>query len=90
MMKRAGKNEVITASDISQYAFCPLSWRLARAGIRPGSAKLIHGTRAHQKMGKELSNLQKKEDASRTFRILGHISSLIALLLLGWLLFNQF
>ncbi len=41
-------------------------------------------------MGKELSNLQKKEDASRTFRILGHISSLIALLLLGWLLFNQF
>lgn len=90
MMKRAGKNEVISASEISQYALCPLSWRLARAGIRPGSARMIHGTRAHQKMGEELSNLQKKEDASRTFRILGHFSALIALLILGWFLFSQF
>lgn len=89
MTNRAGKNEVITASEISQYAFCPLSWRLIREGIRPGSLRLIQGTRAHQKMGKELSNLEKKEDASRTFRILGHFFALIALLLLGWFLFSH-
>lgn len=89
MMKREEKKEVITASEISQYAFCPLSWHLARAGIKPRSPGLIKGDRAHQKMGKELSILQKKEDASRTLGILGHLSALGALLLLGWFLFSQ-
>ena len=80
---------MITASEISQYAFCPVSWQVARAGITSRSPRLVQGKKAHQKMGKELSNLQKKEAASRTFRILGHLSVLGALLLLGWLLFNQ-
>jgi len=89
MIKRREKNEVITASEISQYVFCPLSWHLIRAGIRPSSISLVRGKKAHQKMGREISNLQKKENASQTFRMLGHLSALSAILLLGWLLFNQ-
>lgn len=90
MIKRAEENGVIiTASEISQYAFCPLSWQLARAGIKPGSPRLLSGKRMHQRMGREISNMQKRENASQTFRILGHLSGLGAILLSGWLLFNQ-
>jgi CRISPR/Cas system-associated exonuclease Cas4 (RecB family) len=90
MIGRPDRSDVIAASEISQYVYCPVSWYLKRKGASPRSPNLERGIRAHIGAGKRLSLLQKKENSSRTFRFLEYSSVLIAILLIGWLIRQSF
>jgi CRISPR/Cas system-associated exonuclease Cas4 (RecB family) len=90
MVKRTNKSEVIAASEISQYVYCPVSWYLKRMGAPARSPYLERGIREHIGAGKRLSILEKKDKASRTFRLLEYSSALFAILLLGWFLRQNF
>ena len=90
MAKRTNKSEVIAASEISQYVYCPVSWYLKRMGASPRSPYLERGIREHIGAGKRLSLLQKKDSASRAFRFLEYSSALFAILLIGWFLRQNF
>jgi CRISPR/Cas system-associated exonuclease Cas4 (RecB family) len=50
-----GDKENISASEISEYAFCNVSWQLDREGApRSGhsSARMKAGVRSHRKVGR--------------------------------------
>jgi len=90
MIGRPNRNDVIAASEISQYVYCPVSWYLKRAGAPPRSPNLARGIHEHIGAGKRLTLLQKKENSSRTFRVLEYFSAVVAILLIGWLLRQSF
>jgi CRISPR/Cas system-associated exonuclease Cas4 (RecB family) len=90
MIGRPNRSEVIAASEISQYVYCPVSWYLKKAGAPPRSPNLARGIRVHIGAGKRLSLLQKRENSSRIFRLLEYFSVLVAILLIGWLLRQSF
>lgn len=90
MIRRPNRSEVIAASEISQYVYCPVSWYLKQAGAPPRSPNLARGIREHIGAGKRLSLLQKRENSSRIFRVLEYFSVLVAILLVGWLLRQSF
>jgi CRISPR/Cas system-associated exonuclease Cas4 (RecB family) len=90
MLKRKSGSKTITASEISQYVYCPVSWYLKRSGEVPYSAGLKRGLREHEKAGGRLVVLEKREAAAGFFRRLGYLFGLAAVLLLGWLLWTHF
>ena len=87
MDKRPNNSNVITASEIAQYAYCPVSWYLKRSGCRPNTLGMVAGIEKHAKVGEKISLVQRKEIASRHFGWLGFLAFIAALLVLArWLL----
>ena len=44
------ESDIVSASEIAAYAWCPESWRLDAMGAKPGNeAALAAGERAHKK-----------------------------------------
>jgi CRISPR/Cas system-associated exonuclease Cas4 (RecB family) len=89
MLKRKNGSSDITASEISQYAYCPVSWYLKRSGIPPHSDGLKRGRDEHEKAGSRLALLSRQETAASIFRLLAYLCSMAAVLLLGWILWNH-
>lgn len=90
MLKRKNGNRAISASEISQYVYCPVSWYMKRTGEEPQSFGLKRGIDAHEKAGARLIILEGRERAAGIFRLLGYFSAIAATLLMGWLLWNYF
>jgi CRISPR/Cas system-associated exonuclease Cas4 (RecB family) len=88
MFKRKNGNEAISASEISQYVYCPVSWYLKRKGVPPQSSGLKRGIDMHANAGGRLALLERKERAAGLFRLLGYFTAFAALLLAGWLLWT--
>jgi hypothetical protein len=87
MDKSRNNSDVITASEIAQYAYCPISWYLKRSGCQPNTPGMVAGTIKHAKVGEKISLVQRKEKASRRFGWLGYLAFIVALLVLArWLL----
>ena len=87
MDKSRNNSDVITASEIAQYAYCPISWYLKRSGCQPNTPSMIAGIEKHAKVGEKISFVQRKETASRHFAWLGFLAFVAALLVLArWLL----
>ncbi|MDD4093548.1 MAG: hypothetical protein PHF94_02910 [Methanothrix sp.] len=86
MLKRKSGSRTITASEISQYVYCPVSWYLKRSGVQPYSAGLKRGRDEHERAGGRLTVLKKREAAASVFRWMGSLLALAAILLLGWFL----
>jgi len=84
MDKRANNSDVITASEIAQYAYCPISWYLKRSGCKPNTPGMVVGLKKHAKVGEEISLVHRKEMASRHFGWLGFLAFIVALLVLAW------
>jgi len=89
MLKRKNGSKPISASEISQYVYCPVSWYLRRCGVQPQSSGLKRGIDAHEKAGDRLVLLEKREKAGEMFRLLGYFSAIVAVLLTGWFLWNS-
>jgi CRISPR-associated exonuclease Cas4 len=53
--------EVISASDIERYCYCPLSWWLSREGVDAKGKEVEKGKKAHEKVGTEVSQLEQRE-----------------------------
>ena len=90
MLKRKNGYKAISASEISQYVYCPVSWYLKRTGVQPQSFGLKRGIDAHEKAGSRLIILEKRERAACMFRLLGYFSAIAAIFLTGWFLWNYF
>jgi len=61
------EKEIISASDIERYCYCPLSWWLGRHGVDAKGVAVKKGKKAHDKIGKELGGIQKKETELKKF-----------------------
>jgi CRISPR/Cas system-associated exonuclease Cas4 (RecB family) len=90
MLKRKNGFKAISASEISQYVYCPVSWYLKRTGVQPQSFGLKRGIDAHEKAGSRLIVLEKRERAAGMFRLMGYFSAIAAILLTGWFLWTYF
>ncbi len=90
MLKRKNGYKAISASEISQYVYCPVSWYLKRSGVQPQSFGLKRGIDAHEKAGSRLILLERRERAAGMFRLLGYFSAIAAILLTGWVLWTYF
>jgi CRISPR/Cas system-associated exonuclease Cas4 (RecB family) len=88
MLKRKNGDKAISASEISQYVYCPVSWYLKRTGVEPQSFGLKRGIDMHEKAGGRLTLLDRKERAADLFRLLGYISLIAAILLAGLFLWT--
>ncbi|MDG6228779.1 MAG: hypothetical protein QCH96_02305 [Candidatus Thermoplasmatota archaeon] len=57
------------ASEIGQFHFCSIAWYLQRCGYRPESPFLKKGTQTHDRVGKNLIQLDKRKKRIRFLRI---------------------
>ena len=90
MLKSRDEEKPISASEISQYVYCPVSWYLKRSGVQPQSPGLQRGIAEHRKAGHRLAHLEKRERAAGAFRWLCALAFILALLLAGWFLWRRF
>jgi hypothetical protein len=66
MSKRLqNKSDVLSASDIAQYAYCSVSWYLQRCECDLDSTHLEKGARKHIKAGEKVAHVQTKERAAK-------------------------
>jgi len=90
MFKHKDQGKAISASEISQYVYCPVSWYLKRSGVRPQSPGLQRGIAEHKKAGGRLALLERREKTAGAFRWLGAVCFLLALLLAGRFLWMHY
>ena len=57
--------EVISASEMERYGYCPLSWWLGRTGIDAEGSEVASGLVKHQEIGASLKTLLHEEHKSR-------------------------
>ncbi len=57
--------EVISASEMERYGYCPLSWWLGRAGVDAEGSEVVSGLEKHQEIGDSLKTLLQEEHKSR-------------------------
>jgi hypothetical protein len=82
---KAGRDN-ITAFEISQYVYCPVSWHLKRSGARMESPRLVRGVAEHERAGGRLRLVARWEKASGIFRRIASLLAFASLILLGWIL----
>ena len=85
-MRKGIKRDIIRASEISQYVYCPIAWYLERCGSAPESPSLERGTDEHTKAGKRLSQIQNQERSLRIVRILEYLALIGAFAAFWWFL----
>jgi CRISPR-associated exonuclease Cas4 len=61
------KQEIISASDIEKYCYCPLSWWLGRHGVDATGEAVEIGQTTHDKVAGELGKIKTKEHEAKTF-----------------------
>ena len=57
--------QIISASEIERYGYCPLSWHLDLKGIDAEGDEVNTGVEKHKEMGDSLKNLLVEEEKSR-------------------------
>jgi CRISPR-associated exonuclease Cas4 len=61
------RQEIISASDIERYCYCPLSWWLGRHGVDAAGEAVNQGQKTHDKIGAELEKIKTKETEAKSF-----------------------
>ena len=84
---RSGRN-TITASEISQYVYCPVSWHLKRSGVPMDSPGLERGVEEHERAGLCLRLAVRRERTASLLRMVGLLLAFAALILLRWILWT--
>ncbi len=79
-----GKSFRVSASEIAQFHFCPMSWVLQRKGFVPASFHLEKGKLKHNKMGMNLKKTDHLMKRTYLVRFIG--VSFIVLSISIWLL----
>ncbi len=83
------KNDLISASDLERYGYCPLSWWLAKEGD-VHNEQLVAGSDEHQRISRSLLTLKSKEQGGWELRFsfiisVAMVANLLALFTLGLL-----
>jgi len=76
------RDDVISASEIGQYLFCPMSWYLQRCGYKPRSELLSAGKIKHVELGNVMYYTQKGVKKSRVLAFTGYFLLALAVLFL--------
>lgn len=82
MNKDTNKSEIITASEIGQYQYCSISWRLQRNGLKPDSSNLKKGIKNHISHGNTISYTNRLIKKSKILTIIGYLLLFFAILLI--------
>ncbi len=71
--------EIISASEIEKYGYCPLSWWLSRQGVvEQDGGQLEKGTRDHKAVERQLELIHKYEEVSKEAETTVAIFSIVA------------
>lgn len=76
------KKRRISASEIGQFHFCPISWYLQKQGFVPASSLLKRGKKTHQYLGSILLKTEKTKKRIILLRLLGLVFLFIAIIIL--------
>jgi len=57
--------QIISASEMERYGYCPLSWHLDLKGVDAEGSEVNTGVEKHKEMGDSLKNLLVEEEKSR-------------------------
>ncbi len=76
--------QIISASEMERYGYCPLSWHLDLKGIDAEGEEVNTGVEKHKEMGDSLKNLLVEEEKSREtsttlMTVVGLIMTLVTL-----------
>lgn len=71
----------ITASEIGQYSFCPVSWHLYQQGYRPDEQVFEKGNQYHDMYGKHIEQYITANHQSKWLYFIGILLIVFALLI---------
>jgi hypothetical protein len=73
---------MITASEISQYLYCPFSWLLQKSGYKPESSAIRSGEIKHNIIGNTITEINKKKVRSLFYRCVGSLLLFLGIVLI--------
>lgn len=79
------KSQIISASEIGQYNFCSISWKLKKKGFIPKKEYIKRGEKAHRSQGQTIGNI---ENLSISLKIIILITSILLFLALLFIIFG--
>lgn len=72
------KSNIIKASEIGQYKFCSISWKLQKSGFKPNSPSLKKGKKIHESHGFVIEHIENMLTKSKILTLLGYFILFIA------------
>ncbi|NYT01549.1 MAG: hypothetical protein GKC10_02160 [Methanosarcinales archaeon] len=97
MDRRKPKGQVLTATEVAEYTFCPLAWYTGRCGparrgllsrlrllFAPRSRRREAGLARHAQVGRMIGQVHREERRSRWLASLGLLSLALAAGVLWW------
>ena len=86
--------QIISASEMERYGYCPLSWHLDLKGVDAEGEEVNTGVEKHMEMGDSLKNLLVEEEKSREtsttlMTVVAMIITLVSIALIVLLLSND-
>jgi hypothetical protein len=79
LKKKIHKN-IISASEIGQYQYCSIAWKLKKMGFEPESELLQIGKDKHESHGKIINHSEKLIKKSYFYKIIGFLLIIITIL----------
>ena len=73
--------QVITASDLERFGYCPMSWWLSIEGVSGEGDEIKEGMERHSRIERGLEIIKKEEESSEEAEKGLHSFTLIAILL---------
>ncbi len=74
-------SEIIRASEIGQYHYCPVAWYLQKCGYKPNSPNLEVGKKKHEELGNTIDHVNANIRRYRGLAILGYLSLIAGVLI---------
>jgi len=75
------ETEIINASEIGQYCYCPIAWLLQKCGYEPKSPLLDIGAKKHKELGEIINYAQVNIKKSKSLAIVGYLLLITAILI---------
>ena len=76
------ESDVISASEIGQYYYCPVAWYLQKCGYEPQSPNLEIGINKHAKHGDMIACVQASAKKSKVLAASGYMLLIVTVLIL--------
>ena len=76
------RSNVISASEIAQYVYCPMSWYLQQCGYEPESPFLEIGKKAHIELGNKIDLIKTETRRSRKYAVIGYLLLIVAIVII--------
>jgi CRISPR-associated exonuclease Cas4 len=89
-MKHQGRKQIIRASEISQFVYCPVAWQLQKRGHKIESPLLDRGLDEHFDMGQRIDTVTAEAKKSRMMLVAGIVLIVISILVFVWWLAVSF